>query len=436
MSILRKVIVSLLCFSLFTLQLSTPLVEYQNQTSREVNLGFNDAKATNLGFTKISEAGFPMGYIQLLVMLGIGLMSISMIQNAKRLSPDSVMFVIGGLLYLTSVIISWMNDKVFDELGEIDPTNQQKNALLKQKKLLELALNALEKRLVFVAASTAAFASSAIMAASIYMKEKLASKKVKFGLGKAKKEAMTVCQRDPALATAMSQGGTFVTGGMPVAAACTKWSMKVNKGLLKCDKEFLKEIRNNEVTRSSAGSVAMYKRHANHLSKCAMAYADLGIPPKPIKPNQTMVFNLNEKQSEELLSKGFLKIPVPGSKNLFYSLFVSEVHAQETSAEIAREWVDTSTGYGANRGEYMDYVKDTSNANARKMGKRNLKSQAKKYLPTLEMNLIKLSCLVRIGIIGKTVLNLKLSMQTFRPKSRNHLLRQPWLRWPGNVESK
>lgn len=218
--LLRRVITFTLCFCLFSLQLHTPRIQLSPSAVSSVELGFNKSQATGVKFTKsIDEKTFPMGYVQLLVMLGIGLMSISMIQNAKKLSPDAVIFVIGGLLYLTSVIISWMNDKVFDELRDLDPTNQQKNALLKQKELLELALNALEKRLIFVAAATAAFASAAIMAATIYMKEKFASKKLKFGLMKSKKEAATVCQRDPGIMTAVSNGGVLTMAGMPMAAA-------------------------------------------------------------------------------------------------------------------------------------------------------------------------------------------------------------------------
>jgi len=96
MSFFRKLIISLLCFSLFTLQLHTPIVEFNSQKKYQVRVGFNDAQATNLGFTKISEDGFPMGYIQLLVMLGVGLMSIALIRNAKRLSPDSVLVAAGA----------------------------------------------------------------------------------------------------------------------------------------------------------------------------------------------------------------------------------------------------------------------------------------------------------------------------------------------------
>jgi hypothetical protein len=122
---------------------------------------------------KESNSNFVTYYLPMLVMLGLGVMTIYMMSSMERKTADFYVFAVGALVYLLSVLTSWTSEKKkFEQLPDTINTNTQLSSLQIQKQSFVDLKEIVERRIMFLGAATASFAGAAVMAGIAYTKER------------------------------------------------------------------------------------------------------------------------------------------------------------------------------------------------------------------------------------------------------------------------
>lgn len=237
--LLRGALSAFLCLCLWTIQIHVPSkqLSFEGQrsvSSAPISIGFNDLQAQEMGFTSsVDKDAYPKGYVHLLMMLVISLVSLYLLKDAIKISPDTILFVIGGLLYFISVVTSWYDDKVFEQISENLAEDAQLDALKKERARLVRAKDAASRRIVFLGAATAAFAAAASLAGIMYVKEKLLNKKTQTALKAAQVEVNTAPLKIPQFKQVWPMGPSSLNRE-------SLWPLPYKEDRLKSTKAYLK----------------------------------------------------------------------------------------------------------------------------------------------------------------------------------------------------
>lgn len=145
---------------------------------------------------KSEDNDFKRHYLPMIVMLGIGTVAFFMFKNLRESSADTIIFLVGGMLYFVNVIMGWTDEnKAFKELPDEIATDSQVDALKLQKESFEYVLEIAEKRLKMQLAATTAFAAASVIVMLQYMKERRTSARASSGLQQATTEVSSLCSQ-------------------------------------------------------------------------------------------------------------------------------------------------------------------------------------------------------------------------------------------------
>ena len=222
---LKSIIVLVTCLSLWFVQIG--FTNFDNSLNSHnfstlVRVDFNTVNAQMEVMeesAKSKTSKFVTYYLPMLVMLGVGLVSILIFRNLVQKSGDMIVFMLGGLVYFVSVIIAWTGEiKKFEKLPDKINSNTSVETLKLQKKSIEEVIEIAKKREKFQMAATAAFAVATIWAAVGKAKEKSLSTNEKMKRQAAIAEVSSACAKHPQFTKYPDI--TSVETGQNMSAAC------------------------------------------------------------------------------------------------------------------------------------------------------------------------------------------------------------------------
>lgn len=168
-------------------------------TTYSVGVNSADAQLGSLTKTAKSKGGkFATYYLPMLVMLGIGMIALILLRNLDEKSGDFITFIVGAVIYLLSVVMSWTGEmKKFDKLPDEIDKDAQVGALKAQKQSIEDVIKMAERRLKFQTAATAVFAAAGVWAVIMGIKRKAQSAQAQAATESAAVEVDTKCTQQP-----------------------------------------------------------------------------------------------------------------------------------------------------------------------------------------------------------------------------------------------
>lgn len=300
---LKSIIVLVTCLSLWFVQIG--FTNFDNSLNSHnfstlVRVDFNTVNAQMEVMeesAKSKTSKFVTYYLPMLVMLGVGLVSILIFRNLVQKSGDMIVFMLGGLVYFVSVIIAWTGEiKKFEKLPDKINSNTSVETLKLQKKSIEEVIEIAKKREKFQMAATAAFAVATIWAAVGKAKEKSLSTNEKMKRQAAIAEVSSACAKHPQFTKYPDI--TSVETGQNMSAACQHNATQVANVLNQIGKITAEyETACNDMIRSPQGSGETDEKCVRYINQTENLKYALGIPrqltparrKKPISANVGMV---------------------------------------------------------------------------------------------------------------------------------------------------
>lgn len=272
---LKKTLLILLSLNLWMIQIHVP----QNNNSSDWDLSFNSSYAqveVLKSASKQKSEKLSRFYLPMLVMLGIGFVAYRLIKNAETFSADMVLFVIGAVLYLVSTILSWKVDKKLKKISH-EKNDEQYDALIKQKELIEEAITASNRRETFLGAASASFSAAAVLAGVMHIKEKNLHRVSKSLQQSSNREIKMRCKLNAKSWSPLIDPKS----GQTIFNQCMANAAKANVTYKKIDMHITKADQKLDIPRDSIGSKNACQNYNLDMSHVSAELAMLGLVAKP-----------------------------------------------------------------------------------------------------------------------------------------------------------
>ncbi|MCF8059257.1 MAG: hypothetical protein K9K67_08175 [Bacteriovoracaceae bacterium] len=273
MKFLKKLFILTICHSLILSVANNFLQNGYYQTNRiskfEIKASFfidrshaqTDALVSK---AKSNNSNFSNYYLPSLVMIGIGVMAVSMIPILKRKSVDFYAFLVGAIIYFASVVTSWASEKKkFEELPNSIDKNTQIETLKAQKSSYEEVLKMVDRRLMLQGAASAAFLGAGALAGIAYSKEKAQLSSSQERMTRMINEVRSKCASMPELNVVppLLDANTQV----PMRVVCERQAAHLSQCLLKAQGAQTRIAQINEAVRSPSNSEGLEAKNQQQI---------------------------------------------------------------------------------------------------------------------------------------------------------------------------